>query len=78
MSCVIDRSQLLIASRLTWRLGGHLVHSMHGALKLLPYNLVNHPLPVHSGFPLERLRNHVYAEAKKRDNSSFRNITKGK
>jgi aminopeptidase-like protein len=51
---------------------------MDSALKLFPYNLVNHSLPVHSSFSLECLRNNIYAEAKKRDKTNFRITTEEK
>jgi hypothetical protein len=51
---------------------------MDSALKLFPYNLVNHSLPVHSSFSLKCLRNNVYAEAKKRDKTNFRITTEEK
>uniref|UniRef100_J3ME89 Uncharacterized protein n=1 Tax=Oryza brachyantha TaxID=4533 RepID=J3ME89_ORYBR len=56
---------LLVGSNLSRRFGSHLVHSMHGALELLPYSLVNHSLPIYGRFSLEYLRNNIYAEAKK-------------
>jgi len=54
--------ELLVRSSFVWRLGSHLVHGMHSALKLLPYSLVNHSLPIYCRFSLECLGNHIYAD----------------
>lgn len=61
-TCII--LNLLVRSSFIWRLGSHLVHSMHGALKLLPYSLVNHSLPMYCRFSLECFGNHIYAASR--------------